>query len=530
MKTKSFNYYSKDSKKYEILISEVNEKIILNLITSDSSFYISKYRLEFLNEKLGKIIKFNKASQFINCLIENIIKNTMVVEPPYKNVITTIWKLFPNDSKKEESFTLISSKKCNQKLSIIFYSSHKRAEKISDIITEDLNLIKENKNENRIEFIYNNGFYFDNIIFLEINDKEEKYDEKMIYDKQKIFFNIIEENIKSNKKEFRTVLIFFDEPNLEDLIINTSNKFYKEQIFIIILSSKIIEELKMELEYRINKFSETKKTYFDMNNIYFLELNDYEKIHLPLLKIYNYFNQYGDGFFKELSYFYDGIKGYEEEFNYLFKTHYFNIILCGLTGSGKSTFINKIIGEKKAFILSNKSIGTYRNNYYIHKKYPIKIIDVCGFAEGIEGKINLNKLEKIYKKDNKNILIDEYANDIFTFYGDKRNNIHLIIYFNIYNNKYDILPGEKEFVKQAISFKIPLIFVVNKCDDKIFINEEEKDELRESVEYAKKGTFYENCETVFINCITKKGLDELLSIIYDKFEKYIISDEDIYIN
>ena len=48
----------------------------------------------------------------------------------------------------------------------------------------------------------------------------------------------------------------------------------------------------------------------------------------------------------------------------------------------------------------------------------------------------------IYNKESTNILIDEPMNDIFSFYGDKRNNIHLLIYFNIYDDRYDIFPGE----------------------------------------------------------------------------------------
>ena len=44
------------------------------------------------------------------------------------------------------------------------------------------------------------------------------------------------------------------------------------------------------------------------------------------------------------------------------------------------------MGEKKSFTLKTHSAGTERNKFYIHKKYPIKIIDVCGVAEGNEGK------------------------------------------------------------------------------------------------------------------------------------------------
>ena len=47
----------------------------------------------------------------------------------------------------------------------------------------------------------------------------------------------------------------------------------------------------LELKYKINKFDEIKKWYFDINNIFIINNNEYEKIYISLLKIYNYFNQ-----------------------------------------------------------------------------------------------------------------------------------------------------------------------------------------------------------------------------------------------
>lgn len=92
--------------------------------------------------------------------------------------------------------------------------------------------------------------------------------------------------------------------------------------------------------------------------------------------------------------------------------------MCGVTGSGKSTFINSFMGEKKSFTFSSKSATTFRNNYYIHKKYPIKIINVCGFAQGNEGEINTKLVNNIYSNNNKNIIIDENINQIFSFTKD----------------------------------------------------------------------------------------------------------------
>ena len=234
--------------------------------------------------------------------------------------------------------------------------------------------------------------------------------------------------------EFRTLLIFFDEDNLEDLLIKVINKYYKNQIFIVIFTNKDLNILRLNIEEKIDKLSETKKSYFDINNIFIYENKEegHKKVIMTILKIFAYFNQLGDWFFMNLFENGSTIEGFEEEVGHLFYTHYFNILLCGRTGTGKSTFINKIMGEKKSFTLKTKSAGTERNNFYIHKHYPIKIIDVCGFAEGKEGKEMIERLNLIYNKNSNNIIIDDYINDIFHFYDDKRNNIHLLLYFNVY--------------------------------------------------------------------------------------------------
>ena len=217
------------------------------------------------------------------------------------------------------------------------------------------------------------------------------------------------------------------------------------------------------------------------------------------------------------------IEGLKEELKYLFYTHYFNILLCSLTGTGKSTFINKIMGEKKSFSLKS----TYRNNFYIHKDYPIKIIDVCCFAEGREGKENLEKLSLIYNKDSTNILIDEPMNNVFSFYGDKRNNIHLLLYFTAYNGKYDILPGELPVMYEAKDKNIPIIFIVNKCKDTFFTDEDEMEDLKADVEEARKKTDFEGYSTYCLNCINSKGFDTLLEGIFEYFKKDIIKTNDL---
>ena len=160
-----------------------------------------------------------------------------------------------------------------------------------------------------------------------------------------------------------------------------------EQPFIIIFASKDINFFEYEIKNKIKEeLPDQTLSYFDLDNIFIHKNNQegYKKVIISIIKAYRYFNQLGDSFFKQLPELIN-IENIEKEIQHLFFTHYFNILLCGRTGTGKSTFINKIMGEKKSFTLKNISQGTYRNNYYIHRKYPIKIIDVCGFAEGNEG-------------------------------------------------------------------------------------------------------------------------------------------------
>ena len=307
------------------------------------------------------------------------------------------------------------------------------------------------------------------------------------------------------------------------------NKYYKNQIFIVIFTNKDLNNLRLDITEKINKLTETKRSYFDMNNIFIYknENNGHKKILMTILKIFAYFNQLGDWFFMNL--FENGlsIDGLDEEVKHLFYTHYFNILLCGRTGTGKSTFINKIMGEKKSFTLKTKSAGTERNNYYIHKDYPIKIIDVCGFAEGSEGKETSERLNSIYNKNSNNIIIDDYINDIFHFYDDKRNNIHLLLYFNVYNDKYDVLPGELPIIYEAKDKKIPIIFIINKCNDGIFNNEDEKNDLLDDIKEVRKNTDFEQNKTYFINCINGNGFNELLSGIYEQYKNSLISNDDL---
>lgn len=519
------NYVGTDGKKYsiKIVIEEDNNLTLTLKGTEVDDIYSSSYNLENLNEKFENVIYFKDISDFKKILEKNISKQALLLKPPYKAVIESIWKIYPGDTSKNQCFTLLLQKSFNKTISLFFYENYSKSEKIVKEAERQL-LLKQKetiKAVNYSKYTYENNLFIDDMYFLPgKEDNEEK--------KVNNFINILEEKEKDN--EFRSLLIFFDENNnIIDSIMKIINKCYKHQIFILIITPNDKSNIYYEIANKVNKLTEIKRSYFDMNNIFIYNNSPIElpKSIISIFKVYTYFNQLGSGFYIKLQNSDLNIESFKEELDNLFHTHYFNILLCGRTGAGKSTFINKILGEKKSFTLKTKSAGTYRNNFYIHKKYPIKIIDVCGFAQGNEVKENLDKINLIYNKDSLNILVDEPSTDAFSFYGDRRNNIHLLLYFNIYNEKYDILPGERPLMDEALKLKIPIIFLINKCPDDIFDDEEAMEDLKAEVLDARKGSGFEKFSTYCINCINGKGFDKLLMGIYDKYKVNIIKEDDL---
>ena len=77
--------------------------------------------------------------------------------------------------------------------------------------------------------------------------------------------------------------------------------------------------------------------------------------------------------------------------------------------------------------------------------------------------------------------------------------------------------------------KIPILFVINKCPDEVFEddNEELINDLKDIINNARKGKIYQNFETYFINCLNCNGFDKLLEAIFFKFKKFIINENDL---
>ncbi len=407
----------------------------MNII--DSSYenkFTSYYNLSNINEKLQNITKFKRIQDFKSCLMDNIKRKTLIIEYFERNFIQTKWKVHPNDGNKNVTFTLeLKNSSLCQKITLYCFSDYHKIKILTEEMETQLsiemyktNLNSANNNYDRINFKEN--LFIDNIYCLKGNNSDQTK-------KENDFLNLLK--LKENNIGSRQMLIFFDEENIIEFMFEIIKKFYRNQIFILFFTEKNVENIRLKINKKLNKLKHIQLSHFDENNIFIREnyLIGYKCAIIPIIKVYCYFNQLGDGFYKQLKNKNYNIIGLEEEIQNLSLTHYFNILVYGRSGTGKSAFINRIMCEKKAFISKTKEAGTIRDNFYIHKKYPIKIIDIGGFCESYNERDKLEKLKSIYSKEASNIIIDESINNIFKYYDDKRNNLHLLIYFYVYNDR-----------------------------------------------------------------------------------------------
>ena len=128
-------------------------------------------------------------------------------------------------------------------------------------------------------------------------------------------------------------------------------------------------------------------------------------------------------------------------FNIIQSKNTFDILLCGQTGSGKSTFINQFLNEK----LSKEKeglFGTFKITSYLHPKYPIRIFDTPGWN-------NKNIFDKL--------LIRNINNEYFQI-NNYFNNVNLILLFIElnYNRSLDI-----NYIKNFIKTKKNIVIVLN---------------------------------------------------------------------
>lgn len=247
--------------------------------------------------------------------------------------------------------------------------------------------------------------------------------------------------------------------------------------------------------------------YFDKRNINAMEFpldNDNKKILDYILKIISYYNEFGDLY----------------DINEVMYQYLFNCLICGTSGTGKSTFINLFLHSKRAKEGEGLSV-THNITRFLHPQFPICIYDTPGFedARTVE---NVKNLIIAYNKHLK----------------DARKKINLILYFLPYSHR-TLLEMEKPMIDYLTTFNTEIIFVVNHVTDNLsgddFLNY--KESLLDSLGNSITDNPNFSLRVVPVNLyqkidkgkvITKAfGLDNLFEEIYNIYKPFKVKKADI---
>ena len=380
----------------------------------------------------------------------------------------------------------------------------------------DINEKKENKYKTLNIFFY---FKKESDIIIEIkkllNTMTDKFTIKGEFDQTSLLNELSyylgnkdKDRGKIKKKETQNVIISsssFEES--KDLLIKFIKKFEKgivknddHPFFIFLKDEKDNNYDIRQLILDINKFQEkinnTRK--LDSRNI---SLENKETILEKIENIFNYFNEND-----EKNIYFNNNVNYNISYT-------INILTIGRRGSGKSTLINRLLGEKKAY--AQKNAKTLNTKEYYHKYYPIKFIDSAGFEIGTLSQIK--NVTDFLEKNNLN-----YEN-IFK-------KIHFIFYLFKSNDKFEDI--ELKIIKQLSSFNIDIIFIMTNMT-----NEDDEESSKSSFEdILKENNFTEGEINKIINntfCLDLLDinysivLSDILSNLSDKIEKYKKSNDFI---
>ena len=296
--------------------------------------------------------------------------------------------------------------------------------------------------ENLIKLIIKNN----NIFFNKNSDGIETGEYVLFNWKFLIFESICESN---NQLIIENIKYDFLEEEFNDIIIVTVNKLLDEntkkflsdfqnfstqiskQPIILFITKEENPNIK-ELYYLITNY------YFDKRNIYALKYPSEEKENGLIMDFINksmsYYHEYGD--------LYDSVN------DDILSNYKLNILMCGKSGTGKSSFVNKFLNEKRAKEGEGLS-QTHKVVRFTHQKYPLTIYDTPGF----ENEKTVENVRKLLQEHNK-------------FLNDARKKINLILYFFYYSERA-VYSFEIPILKDLIKYDAEIIFVINFVTDSI---------------------------------------------------------------
>ena len=327
------------------------------------------------------------------------------------------------------------SEKTNYELNIYILSSRCKdiIEKIKGPCKnkeENENIKKDNNLEKNIASFWN---------WIPINCNENEIDDNLL-----LLIGYLKDKIdacsdKNNNQAFKEVFIIEKKDISESKFTEFLDAFEEtlEEFgeyyhpFIIFLTN---EELKIEYK-NYNKIDSKKIFTFPFPDD---ELTISELV-FKLIQCCSYYNELGD-YFCINGYPYQAIDEIENYSTYL------NILLLGRSQSGKSTFINLLLGEKRAKEGGLNCGCSQKKQIYKILKYPVRLYDTVGFGD--EDK-DIEEIKNFFKK-----LDDELTNS--------KEKIHLILYFidGKAGNKF----GKNEIflLKEIQSRNILILYIVTK--------------------------------------------------------------------
>lgn len=357
--------------------------------------------------------------------------------------------------------------------------------------------------ENNCKYVkgYNNALNWEYFIF-----------EKITEDNNECISKLITKDFEM--RDFYDIIIV----TVEELLDENSQTFFKHfekfslqksmQPFILFITTKEENpDITKLYKFITNEFLD-KRTLFAQE---YPEQNNEEKakrILEQICKFRNYFHEEGDNY-----------ETFNEELSLDYK---FNILICGRAGTGKSTFINKFLEDKKAKEGEGLSV-THKIISYSNPKYPINISDTPGFED-----------EETVKDVIR--LLDDYNKRLI----DARKKINLIIYFFPYSDR-SVLNIEYKLLQKLNEYNSEIIFIINFVKDPIEkrhykrIHQIYYDSLEKLFSNDFKIKIYpinlysqiDDDDSDGIKIIKEFGLDELYKGIYNNFSKNIIEIDEI---
>ena len=283
--------------------------------------------------------------------------------------------------------------------------------------------------------------------FLHEGNKQEQFDP---------LFSMIQTNVQtaSTKTENNLLMVFVSNSDSKfplELLHNISELYTHYQPLIMFLSE---EDNIIDIKRKID----LDEVDYDRKMLSFISYSNLEEIRLTIYRSFCYYSQYHeiDSFVPVLfsnnlrqtlsisSSFVNTPKGIAHIIGKPF-THSINIMVVGRPGVGKSTLINAMLASRRCKESTGNCV-TNQMRMFKHKDFNITMFDTPGF----EDKKGVEVLKKI---------IDGYT----SVNTNLNYNVHMVL-FLVNSSSRTLLYGDEDFIRYAIDKKIPMLFVLTRCE------------------------------------------------------------------